>query len=570
MASRAPKNYLSDEEKAALRADRRDGMTFRELGLKYHIGPTTAGRIAYGVKVEAPRESKQGTRVSPATREQVRADRRLGFTFKALAGKYGIHPTTAHAIAYDVEVEPEFQAAPIKKAGPVVATRKGDSIALARRCEEVGWETDRSATNGIKVYLPDGTTNTIHLSYSDRRSLLNVTADLERRGLKEAEETMAREEAEKRLKRIAQDRTSNEIRLSELQASQEQQQRAMLLRAAGPYLGEPENVELAWFTQPHPAPWMRWVWMTAPIAKYLLDHHNKPGKAGEPGTNRAQSDGQVNHYRDVIISGQWHLTHQGMASDVDGMVQDGQHRMEALVVAAELDPELRIPVAYFVGMPRENFKMIDEGLMRTASQLFAMGGEKNGGSLKSALRLIIAHQSGDASVRAKLRLRNTNAALLEAFAKNPEMLRAGAKLASSYASKVPMSAGAYTALHFLLYSANGEDNRFVDAFFHGIVKGTMINNPRMKLEDDDPRAALRRTLQTFKEKEGRSMLIMDQLGLGLYGWNNMVQGIHRRTLTWRKDSDIPQVLICKDTPGAVPPRALIGEVDTNATETADE
>lgn len=555
----APATFLETSEHASLRADRKAGMSYRELAEKYNVVYSTAFRHARDVIVEAKSGKKGWTQLPSMVKEQLRADRKLGFTYAALASKYGIHHTTASLIARDVVVDPQPGSPPIKKA-ETVTTRIGDSEALAKRCEAVGWETEYTKS-GIKVQIPDEGSYTIHMTYSDRRSLTNATADLMRQGLKEAEEVATQERASDRLKKLAADRKANEAKTVRMTAAQARQQKALLANAAGPYLVEPDDVELEWFTKAHPAPWMRWVWMTPELSSYLLEHHNKPGGAGEPGTNRPQSEATIRHYRDVIASGQWHLTHQGMASDTTGVVQDGQHRMAAILAAADLDPDVRVPVAYFVGMDPMNFKTIDEGLARTASQLFAMEGEKNGAILKSALRLIIAYRAGDESARNKWRMKNTNAQLIDAFTVNPDLLRVGGSLASGHAKKVPMSNGAFAALHFLLYTANGADNRFVTAFLHGISEGTLLNNTRLKLEDDDPRESLRTTLTSFKQKnEGRAASILDQLGMGILAWNKMIQGDHRRTIRWPKGTEIPQIILCKDTTGAVPPRALIGEV----------
>lgn len=518
-----------------------------------------------------PRQRRTHVELDPVQRERLCADRKLGLTYKALGEKYDVSASSAHNIARYVEVIPQPgyeppQSTEIRK--PSMATRQADSTALAKRCENVGWKTERS-TKGIKVDTPSGIPYTIHLTYSDRRSLDNATADLKRLGLAEAEAEAQNDRVAERLRKIDKDRQANNERTQRLEAAKAARNKDLVLRAAGPYLGEPEDVPLSWFTEEHPAPWMRWVWLTPEIADYLLKHHNKPGGAGKIGTNRPQSETTIREYRDIIMSGQWLLTHQGMASDTTGMLQDGQHRLAALLAAAELVPDLKLPQAFFVGMPQENFKAIDEGKLRTATQLFAMGGEKNGGTIRSALRLIIAHKEGDEGARNRWRLKNTNAQLLDAFARDPQMLRDAAHMASSHAGKVPMGGGAFAALAYLLRTVNGADNRFVEAFLHGATQGTKLGT-RVLLDDDDPRAALRRTLQQLKDRQsGRPAQAMDQLGLGILSWNFMVQGRHRQNLRWLKGTEIPQVLVCKDAPGAVPPRALVGEVDTTLAEGAD-
>lgn len=562
-----PKIVLEPAQRELLCADRADGMTYQAIADKYGLGYGTAYDIARDVEVN-PRHGNKGRelklkRLNLAERKRLCEDRATGMPYAELAEKYNVSMSTAYNIARDVEITPQPHGKPVpeEEGETPMATRKGDSVALAKRCEDVGWEI-QSTTRGIRVKNPEGKIKIIHLSFSDVNALEACERDLNRLGLAEAEEQLRTERSGGRLRALEADRRRNLERTEQMTAAKKKQQKDLLLKAAGPYLVDPEDVPITWFVEPHSAPWMRWVWMTPSIAHYLLENHNKPGGAGEVGTNRPQSEIQIRHYRDIIVSGQWQLTHQGMASDTTGMVQDGQHRLAAIVDASKLIEDLRVPVPYFVGMDPANFKAIDEGLIRTASQLFAMGGEKNGGHLRSALRLIIAFKEGDEGARNRWRLRNTNAQLLDAFERSPEMLRTAATAASSSGPKVPMSSGAFTALHYLLYSTNGVDNRFVAAFLHGITHGTLISNPRMKLVDDDPRAALRRTLLSFKNKqEGRSAQGMDQLGLGILAWNFMLQGRHRQNLRWPKGTEIPQVLICKDGVGAVPPRALSGEVE---------
>jgi hypothetical protein len=134
---------------------------------------------------------------------------------------------------------------------------------------------------------------------------------------------------------------------------------------------------------------MRWVNVTPDMASKILTDHN--------GDNRPLSPDTVRYYRDLIVAGMWHLTHQGWAFDIRGMLQDGQHRAAAIVEAGDVSQEpIRVPVAVFVGMPLENFKAIDEGRLRTAKQLFSKAGEKNATCLQTCVRLVHYHRDGDA------------------------------------------------------------------------------------------------------------------------------------------------------------------------------
>lgn len=462
---------------------------------------------------------------------------------------------------------------------------------LIHRCEKGGWKTT-STPKGVKVITPEGP-YVVPETYPSARALKTAIEELERRGLKDAE--MAQERSEETLQRHAARQRPKAAVDTE---STGKNGSALLAKAVGPYLTEPEEVHISWFAKPHPAPWMRWVLVTADIARYLLEHHNEPGSAGTAGTNRPQSEQRKRDYATIILSGQQRLTHQGMAMDTNGKVQDAQHRLGGIIRAQEildamtgdeltkhldrLDAEararltgmlspggrLKVPFAFFVGMDPDNFKAIDEGLLRTANQLFTREGEKNSSVLQTALRLIIALREGDESARLRWRQKVTNQQLIDAFGPAGDELRKAASVGQSHAKKAKMSPGAFAAGQYLLYdangtkTANGTENVFVDAFLEGVINGTEAGT-RTQLLEDDPRAALRRTLGDYRASKGRSMPPLDQVGLMIMAWNYLVVGRNIRKLVWTKNTAIPQIVLCKDRGArkSAVPRALVGEVN---------
>lgn len=442
-----------------------------------------------------------------------------------------------------------------------MASRMSGVTAVVKRCEKVGWKTTRT-TDGIRVTTPQGPV-VVHLTPSDGGwSTKLVTQELEKKGLTEAEEALEMATAERRKNTLAAGRAKAEaatVAAQKRAASNGAANKAALARAAGPYLVEAEDVDLDWFAKEHPSPWMRWVYITPDIAEYLLENHNLPGKPGARGTNRPQSDVRIEYYRDIIVSGQWHLTHQGMAMDTLAKVQDGQHRLAAIRDAGELIEDLKVPVAFFVGMAVENFKAIDDVLLRDAKQLFTMAGEKNGGTLRTATRLIIAYRSGDPRFRARRRINNMDS--LNVLELGADQLRIAASVANSHGKKVDgLSHGPFAAAHYLLHTTNGADNPIVEAFFHGLLNDVRLDS-NTKLPDDDPRKALRTTLLNFKLK-GSTPRPLDQLGLIIQAWNYMVLGKGVRTFRWTNTSDIPEILLCQldgENASAIP-RALVGEI----------
>lgn len=422
-----------------------------------------------------------------------------------------------------------------------MGSRQADSEALVMRCKRAGWRVVRGA-RGYKVYDGANMMHTIHLTYSDIKSLLNSEQELLRAGLAEAEKAIE-------TARLTESRTRNdvarqaaEVRGKQLAAS------ASLARAAGPYLVDVENVDISWLIEPHPAPWVRWVNITPDMAAKVLADHN--------GDNRPLDQGTVKHYRDIILAGMWHLTHQGAAFDVRGMLQDGQHRFAAIGEAAKLSPEpVVVPMAVFVGMALENFKAIDEGRLRTAQQLFAKDGEKNTTILQTAVRLVYYHLDGDARRAARLRL--PNQVILDEFAANVDAYRDSVRWGAAAARVIRgTSAAALSAAHYLIRRVNGADNDYVVQFFEALTTG-WVPGSRIALDDDDPRAAFRNKMAVIKDKvtagqKGERRSALTQVGMIIATWNNMVNSRRIRLLVFNDATAIPEVLKCLPGEGGVP------------------
>jgi hypothetical protein len=451
-----------------------------------------------------------------------------------------------------------------------MGSRQSDSLALVRRCEKVGWLVSRNK-DGYRVATPRGPV-VVHLTYSDHNSLMLARKSLERKGLREAEEKMATARITSKATAARKAEAANQLKFSEAQAAQaaadEKTYAAALARAAGPY-ADPEDVPITWFAQPHPRPWMRWVYITPEIARYLLLEHNRPAAArakdadGTPTTNRPLRPGRVEHYKKIILRGQWHLTHQGMAMDCaepTPNLQDGQHRLQAIVDAADEMLDLKLPVPFFVGMPEENFRAIDEGLNRSAQDLFAKSGEAYGSTIATCIRLAMAFQ--DQSPRRRIRESNTNEVVTRFFEQDPGELRDAAKFGSLNYKKAKTTAGPLAAARYVLRRANDPDNRYVEAFFSGLLTGRK-HGTRLALDDNDPRAVVRQYFENVK-LNNRRLTGIEAMSIIVMAWNNVVEDKRPRFVRFTDDTDIPRITLLKDDGSTDPernaPRALGGEV----------
>src|SRR5689334_16298317 len=101
--------------------------------------------------------------------------------------------------------------------------------------------------------------------------------------------------------------------------------------------------------------------------------HNLPYQRGTHGTNRPISQRKVNQYAADMLADNWRLTHQGIGFSNDGLLKDGQHRLLAVVQAAEegategemkfeANPKISIPMQVTWGLDEGVFEVLDTGL----------------------------------------------------------------------------------------------------------------------------------------------------------------------------------------------------------------
>jgi hypothetical protein len=95
--------------------------------------------------------------------------------------------------------------------------------------------------------------------------------------------------------------------------------------------------------------------ITPARAKTMLDHNTK---------NRALRPAWVRALARCITEGRWHVTHQGIAFNGDGSLLDGQHRLEAVVLANK-------PAKMLVtrGLTCESMYAIDGGKTRSVCDI---------------------------------------------------------------------------------------------------------------------------------------------------------------------------------------------------------
>lgn len=89
----------------------------------------------------------------------------------------------------------------------------------------------------------------------------------------------------------------------------------------------------------------------------------------------------------AIQSGQWRVTHQGIAIDVDGVVIDGQHRLHAIAQAGE-----PVEVLVWRDVDPHTFEVIDTGASRTPSDSLKIAGFTDTNVLAAVVRTMLIYE----------------------------------------------------------------------------------------------------------------------------------------------------------------------------------
>lgn len=397
----------------------------------------------------------------------------------------------------------------------MAATRRAFGQGLAKRARNfVGWEVSNHKDGGWKIKAPDGHVVQIHLTPSDVNADEHVMNELLKHGWAESEAEYNRLSEDKRVLRVKEAQEANQRRLDQMQREAD-----ALAKAAGQ-----SRVSEIVLLSPAPFPkTFERVLVTPELAQKLLDLNTG---------NRQLRKADTELWRNVIERGEFRYTHQGVAIDVNGVLQDGQHRLTG-VVESGIPVEMQVSI----GMPPENFNAIDNGLRRNFRDVAYKMGLGSPGRVGSAARLLVIldeypkRSFGD-------KVSNTEVADFLASSFDEEGLTNGQVLQMAvnesqmqWQSYRVNSTAAATAI-FRLWKVLGFDNVFVTEFLDGLKNG-------VELGAEDARLALRRYMLSPNSHQGRSAYI--HLGLFIKAWNKFVQNQNVKVLSFRsKVEDLPK------------------------------
>ena len=236
--------------------------------------------------------------------------------------------------------------------------------------------------------------------------------------------------------------------------------------------------------------------------------------------NRRKSKAGIRKLAQVIVNDEWKLNGESIIIDSTGRLLDGQHRLEAVMIAKK-------PVYCVVveGVDPEAFDSIDQGRKRTNGDVFEIMGEADGGMLSAACAWVYRYQHG--YMYNQVRLTPQQAAnVLDVHSGLRESIPMGRLVGKT--RLCPPSVA--TALHYLFSKV---DREFAQEFMSRLADGA-------GLDEDSPILRLRKLLSNNQMATAK-LPAPYVAGMIIRAWNRWMNGQYRKGIAMKQGDSFPRI-----------------------------
>lgn len=254
--------------------------------------------------------------------------------------------------------------------------------------------------------------------------------------------------------------------------------------------------------------------LTPTVAEQMLSHNTR---------NRKSQIATVKHYARQMAEGLWQLNGDAIRFDHTGVLLDGQHRLQAVVMSG-------VTVQSWVGrgFPTEAGDTMDQQRKRTAGDIMSMHGITSGDKVAAVVRVVRRWEDGERSMYGFAGTRNvmlTASEVLDIVQKD-DIYLAAARISTSREMAVmcpPRIAGSLFVL------TNRVDSEGCNFFFERLASGA-------GLEEGSPILTLRRHWMRLTQDRHRGSNNGVFLMGGVRCWNAYAEGrnlsnVHYKTAT---------------------------------------
>jgi len=226
---------------------------------------------------------------------------------------------------------------------------------------------------------------------------------------------------------------------------------------------------------------------------------------------------RTSHVADLaraIKQGEWRITNNAIAFDVEGQVIDGQHRLLAVVRC-----QISIMSQVTFGLPRGTFMVIDRGKARDAGDIAGLLGMRYYKNVGTAIKLLYQFERGTIG-KSNAGPSNTEVVLLLVANRDIEFSAPVGRSVSFL-----LSCGIATFCHYIFAKKSKED---ADNFFESLRTGD-------KSSAYDPVWVLRERL--LREKANRAKLPRHEIvAWVIVAWNHYRADRQIKCLRWSQSS----------------------------------
>lgn len=251
--------------------------------------------------------------------------------------------------------------------------------------------------------------------------------------------------------------------------------------------------------------------LTPDMAQALLARNPENRTLRMSGATRS-----VKAYAEAMSRGEWKLNGETIIISKEGLLNDGQHRCNAVVMSGNA-----IPVLMTFGVERESRETVDQGAARTPGDILSQAGEKNVNQLAHALQFVWSYDD-----HRVFGYRPTPQQLRETLEAHPELRQAVndvRALAMQFKLSIGYLAGAY-------YVCSRVDPIAAERLLQQSESGLNVS------ESGAPVAKLRKRFMDHLAKRD-AIVALEQAALFIKAFNHTLAGRNVRVIVWRRNGD---------------------------------
>lgn len=250
--------------------------------------------------------------------------------------------------------------------------------------------------------------------------------------------------------------------------------------------------------------------VTPDVAAYLLDMNEE---------NRRLRWDSIREYADMMKRGAWRLNGETIIISREGLLNDGQHRLYAVI-----DAQIGVQMQFTFGVERASRDTLGQGLRRSPADLLTMHGFTQTTKLAPAVRFIWAYDNGHPLSQHPLQPEVPQIA-----ARYPDLLDAYHKV-DPFIRQFRLSSGFITGAY---YACRRFDQVAAERFIEQLTTGVGIEDAR------SPILALRRRLQDHLAKRAK-LTPTEQAALFIKTFNHVRQGHPVQIIMWKVAETFPR------------------------------